>query len=243
MPTLSVVIPIYNERDTWRQLVRRVCEVTLPGIHMQLVLVDDASTDGTREQIQQFQREVSARPGGATTFVFLYHPANRGKGAGLRTGFAAATGEFVIVQDADLEYDPTQYPEVLAPLLEGRTKVVYGSRFTAGKPPHAAWLTYLANRFLTTLSNFTTGLGLSDMETCYKAYAREVLASVTIEQDRFGFEPEITAKVAAMGLRVTEVPIRYVGRTKAQGKKIGFKDGLNAIGCIWKYRPWGKRRA
>lgn len=244
MPTLSVVIPIYNERDTWHELVRRVCEVKLPEMDKQLVLIDDASIDGTREQIQTFEKETrtglfsgqwSSQPG--VSFLFLYHPQNRGKGAALRSGFAAATGDFVIVQDADLEYDPTQYPEILAPLLKDKVKVVYGSRFTAGKPNQAAWSSYLANRLLTAMSNWTTGLTITDMETCYKAFAREVVASVTIEQNRFGFEPEITAKVAAMGLQITEVPIRYFGRTKAQGKKIGFKDGFNAMSCIWKYRP------
>lgn len=237
---LSVVIPIYNELDLWRELVRRVSQVSLGDIGLQIILIDDASTDGTREQIQSFEqdrRAVEPETGRWIEYVVLYHSRNLGKGGALRTGFAAASGDFVIVQDADLEYDPEQYPEIITPLLEGRAKVVYGSRFFAGKPRHAATLNYLANRVLTAFSNWTTGLRLSDMETCYKAFRLEVIQSIRIEQERFGFEPEITAKVAAMGLAIVEVPVRYVGRSKAQGKKIGFSDGLEAMGCIWKYRP------
>ena len=243
---LSVVIPIYNELDTWRELVRRVSLAPLGDVGLQVILIDDASTDGSREQIQSFERELAQKGGriweapgaaGWIEHVVLYHPLNRGKGGALRTGFAAASGDFVLVQDADLEYDPAQYPQVLAPLLGGGAKVVYGNRFWAGKPHHAGTMNYLANLLLTALSNWTTGLRLSDMETCYKAFRLEVIQAVHIEQERFGFEPEVTAKIAAMGLAVVEVPVSYCGRTKAQGKKIGFWDGLETLGCIWKYRP------
>lgn len=242
-PTLlTVVIPVYNECHTWRELVSRVSRVELEGVNLQIILVDDGSTDGTREQLQSFERERTSADSGPTgepkiQLVVIYHARNAGKGAALRTGFAAAKGDCVIVQDADLEYDPADYPNILAPLLAGQAQVVYGSRFTRGKPEHSTWRHYLANRFLTRFSNWTTGLRLTDMETCYKAFRREVIQAIGIEQDRFGFEPEITAKIARMKLNIVEVPIRYVGRTKAEGKKIGLKDGLDAIKCIWKYRP------
>jgi len=235
MPTLSVVIPIYNERGTWRELVARVEEVDLGDVARQLVLVDDCSTDGTREQIQAFARR---RP----DVVVRFHPANAGKGAALRTGFAAATGDFVVVQDADLEYDPADFPALLQPLLSDQADVVYGSRFLHKPRDTGRRANYLANRVLTFLSNLTTGLGLTDMETCYKMFRREVLEGIRLEQDRFGFEPEITAKLAAAGVRVVERPIRYAPRTAEEGKKIGLKDGLEAIWCILKYRPRRGRR-
>ena len=227
--TLSVVIPCYNERDTWKQLVARVEAVDISPVRRQLVLVDDCSRDGTRAQLEEF---AAARPDA----VVRYHPVNRGKGAALRTGFAAATGDFVIVQDADLEYDPSDYPSLLAPLLAGEADAVYGSRFLV-KPVNVGYLrNYMANKFLTWLSNRMTGLKITDMETCYKMFRRAVLARIALEQDRFGFEPEVTAKVAALGVRVVERPIRYMPRTAAEGKKIEMKDGFNAIKCIWKYR-------
>lgn len=232
--TLSVVIPIYNERDTWRELLGRVEGVDLGQVRRQLVLVDDCSTDGTRQQLEAFAGE---RPDA----IVAFHPANAGKGAALRTGFAAATGDFVVVQDADLEYHPGDFPALLEPLLSGHADVVYGSRFLGERRPRGNWRNYLANRFLTALSNLTTGLRLTDMETCYKMFRREVLRQVELEQDRFGFEPEITAKLARMGVRIVERPIRYTPRTAEEGKKIGLKDGLEAIACILKYRP-GKRR-
>jgi glycosyltransferase involved in cell wall biosynthesis len=229
MPTLSIVIPIYNELDTWRTLLERVEAVDLGGVARQLILVDDCSRDGTREQLQRFAAE---RP----DVMVKFHDVNRGKGAALRTGFESATGDFVVVQDADLEYDPADYLKLLGPLLAGQTDVVYGSRFLV-PPPNKGYLrNYMANRFLTFLSNRATGLRLTDMETCYKMFRREVLARLSLEQDRFGFEPEITAKLAALGVRVVEVPIRYIPRTSQEGKKIKFSDGLNAISCIWKYR-------
>ena len=228
MAILSIVIPCYNERDTWRKLVERVEAVDLGGVGRQLVLVDDCSTDGTRQQLEEFARQ---RPDA----VVKFHAKNGGKGAALRTGFQAATGDFVIVQDADLEYDPNDYPALLAPLLAGEADVVYGSRFLAGGVK-GCLRNWLANKFLTWLSNRATGLKITDMETCYKMLRRDVLARIPLEQDRFGFEPELTARVAALGVRIVERPIRYMPRTAAEGKKIKAKDGLNAIKCIWKYR-------
>jgi glycosyltransferase involved in cell wall biosynthesis len=230
LPTLSIVIPIYNERDTWQKLVQRVEAVDLGAVKRQLVLVDDCSSDGTRAQLEEF---AASRPDA----VVKFHPVNAGKGAALRTGFASATGDFVIDQDADLEYDPADYPALLEPLLAGQADVVFGSRFLV-KPKEKGYAqNYLANKILTWLSNLTTGLHLTDMETCYKVFRREVLGRLKLEQDRFGFEPEVTAKLAALGVRIVERPIRYAPRTVAEGKKIKLKDGFNAIKCIWKYRP------
>lgn len=235
---LSIVIPVYNEFRTWRVLLQRVLDAKLPGLRKEILLVDDASTDGTTAQMRQFAAEVAVAgdPSGAV-FQVLFHEKNRGKGAALRTGFAAASGDFVLVQDADLEYDPSDYAVLVEPLVAGKADVVYGSRFLHGKPRHALLQSYLANRFLTALANWTTGQKLTDMETCYKAFCRPVLQGISLQQDRFGFEPEVTAKLAAAGVKILEVPITYSGRTKAEGKKIGFKDGLNAIRCILRYRP------
>ncbi len=234
--TLSIVIPVYNERDTWRDLLARVLAVDLGRWGRQVLLVDDGSTDGTREQLREF---ADAPPEGGTAagvdFRVVFHERNRGKGAALRTGFAAAGGDVVIIQDADLEYDPADYPRLLAPVAAGEADVVYGSRFRAGRSRKGYLKNYLANRFLTALSNLTTGLGLTDMETCYKVFRRGVIQSVRLEQDRFGFEPEVTAKVAKLGVRVREVPIAYHARTHEEGKKIGWRDGLKAIWCILKY--------
>ena len=241
---LSVVIPVYNELDTWRDLLSRVEGVDLRGMGRQIILVDDGSTDGTREQLEEFARQCSERPGsaaaGGADRQVIFHARNQGKGAALRTGFAAAAGDIVIVQDADLEYDPDDYPRVLEPILQGRADVVYGSRFPAGGSRKGYLKNYLANKFLTWLSNATTGLKLTDMETCYKAFRREVIQGVRLEQNRFGFEPEVTAKVAKLGARVCEVPISYSARTHTEGKKIGWKDGVKAIWCILKY---GLRKA
>jgi len=233
---LSVVIPVYNELNTWRELLRRVEAVDLSarGVSKQIILVNDASNDGTSEQLEGWWRGLADTTG--TAYKLIRHEHNRGKGAALRSGFAAADGQIVIVQDADLEYDPQEYPTLIAPILDGSADVVYGSRFRRGKPRQAMWRAYIANRVLTFLSNRITHLGLTDMETCYKVFRREVLARVTIEHDRFDFEPEITAKVAGLKVRVVEVPISYHGRTKGEGKKIGFKDGVAALRCIWRYR-------
>ena len=226
--TLSVVIPVYNERDTVLAIVRRVQSVDLGEVDKQLIVVDDGSTDGTREALRELEDEEDVS--------VLYHARNQGKGAALRTGFGAATGDFVIVQDADLEYDPCEYPRLLAPLIDGRADVVYGSRFAGGQCHRVLYYWhYLGNRLLTMLSNAFTNLNLTDMETCYKAFRHEILQSITIREDRFGFEPEITAKVAALRCRIYEVGISYAGRRYEEGKKIGWRDGLRALWCIVKY--------
>lgn len=221
---LSVVIPVYNERETIRELYERVQAVP---IDKEILLVDDFSTDGTREIVRELA--------GDTTRVFL-HDRNRGKGAALRTGFRNARGNIVIVQDADLEYDPAQYPKLLQPILDGKADVVYGSRFVTGDYRRVLLFWHMVgNRFLTLLSNMLTNLNLTDMETCYKVFRREVLQKIVLEEDRFGFEPEITAKVAKLNVRIYEVGISYAGRTYDEGKKIGWKDGVSALRCILKY--------
>ncbi len=229
---LSVIIPVYDEEATVEDLLGRVRAVELPGVEREIVVVDDASTDSTPEILARLARE----GGGAGNLRVLSHRSNRGKGAALATGFRAATGDVVLVQDADLEYDPGEYPKLLAPIAEGHADVVYGSRF-AGSEAHRVlyFWHYAGNRFLTLLSNAFTNLNLSDMETCYKAFRREVLEGLEIEEPRFGFEPEITAKVAAGRWRIYEVGISYHGRTYAEGKKIGWKDGVRAVWCILKY--------
>lgn len=232
---LTVVIPIYNEAGQWRELLERVRQVELPGVVRQFILIDDGSSDGTRRELADFSAEHEGiAPQGEDEYLVLFHEQNRGKGAALRTGFEAAQGDIVIIQDADFEYDPNDYPRLLAPIIEGRSDVVYGSRFRDGC--RKGYLkNYLANMFLTRLSNLFTGLKITDMETCYKVFRREVLAGIELEQDRFGFEPEITAKLARMGIDVFEVPISYDARGHDEGKKIGWKDGLKAIWCILKY--------
>ncbi len=226
MHTVSVVIPCYNEAATLEQLIDAV--VAAPVERMEVILVDDGSIDGTRELIRDKLEERVTK--------VVYHERNRGKGAALRSGFAAASGDVVLVQDADLEYDPRDYPKLLAPILEGRADVVFGSRFAAGEPHRVLYFWHsVGNRLLTLLSNMLTDLNLTDMEVCYKAFRREVLRKITIEEDRFGFEPEITAKVARLGCRIYEVGVSYAGRTYAEGKKIGWRDGLRAIWCILKY--------
>jgi glycosyltransferase involved in cell wall biosynthesis len=225
---LSVVIPVYNERRTLRELIARVQSVRLP-LEKEIICVDDCSTDGTRDIL----RELTATQSNLRVF---FQPVNRGKGAALREGFRQATGDYVIVQDADLEYDPEDYPQMLAPLMEGKADVVFGSRFMGGRPHRVLYFWHsVGNRLLTLLSNMVSDLNLTDMETCYKAFRREVIQSIVLEQDRFGFEPEITIKVARRRLRVYEVGISYYGRTYEEGKKIGWKDGVQALWCIAKY--------
>ncbi|MBW1684961.1 MAG: glycosyltransferase family 2 protein [Deltaproteobacteria bacterium] len=226
MPNLSVVIPVYNEVDTIEQIVEAVRASEIDDL--EIILVDDGSTDGTRDVLRQKIEPKVAR--------VIWHERNQGKGAALRTGFAAASGDVVIVQDADLEYDPSEYPKLINPIVSGRADVVFGSRFVGGEPHRVLYFWhYVVNRFLTTLSNIFTNLNLTDMEVCYKVFRREILQEIRIEEDRFGFEPEITAKVAKLGCRIYEVGISYAGRTYGEGKKIGWRDGLHAIWCILKY--------
>jgi len=228
LPLLSVVIPCYNEADTIEEIVRAVASSPYPN--KEIIIVDDCSKDGTREKLKN---EIAQLP---IVAKVLYHGKNMGKGAALRTGFAAATGDIVIVQDADLEYDPVQYPLIIEPILQGKADVVFGSRFMGGQPHRVVYYWHrLGNGVLTLLSNMFTNLNLTDMETCYKAFRREVIQSITIEENRFGFEPEITAKVAKQRCRIYEVGISYYGRTYEEGKKIGWKDGVRALICIVKY--------
>jgi glycosyltransferase involved in cell wall biosynthesis len=225
---LSVVIPVYNESGTLEDLFRRVLEVDY-GCDLEIVIVDDASDDGSGELAESLTSQHA-------DVVCLRHQKNAGKGAAIRTGFARATGDIVIVQDADLEYDPREIPSLIELIRDDIADVVFGSRFLARGPHRVLYYqNYLANRMLTTLSNVLTNLNLTDMEVCYKAFRREVLASITIEEERFGFEPEITAKVAKSNWRIYEVPISYYGRTYEEGKKIGWKDGVRALYCILKY--------
>jgi glycosyltransferase involved in cell wall biosynthesis len=226
------VIPVFNEAATIRELISRVQTAPLPAkLEKEMIIVDDFSVDGTREILEEYGRDPN---GGCKVFC---HDRNRGKGAALRTGFAQTTGDIVLIQDADLEYDPRDYPRLLAPILEGRADVVYGSRFIGGDSKRVLFFWhYLGNRLLTTLSNMFTNLNLTDMETGYKVFPGETIRKIKIEEDRFGFEPEITSRVARMKLRIYEVGISYSGRTYEEGKKINWKDGLQAIWAILKYR-------
>jgi glycosyltransferase involved in cell wall biosynthesis len=223
---LSVVIPCYNEANTIMALL--VAVHSAPWQDKEVIVIDDCSTDGSRVVLQ------SLPPGLFDKLVL--HEKNAGKGAALRSGIAVATGDMVLIQDADLEYDPREYPHLLAPIVAGDADVVYGSRFIGPGPHRVLYFWHrLGNGFLTLLSNMCTNLNLTDMETCYKVFRRDLIQSLTIEEDRFGFEPEITAKIAKLGCRIYEVGITYRGRTYEQGKKIGWKDGVRAIYCIFKY--------
>jgi glycosyltransferase involved in cell wall biosynthesis len=226
---LSVVLPVYNEAATIAEIVARVRAVALP-VDLELIIVDDYSTDGTRHVLEELS--------GQSGVQVILHDRNRGKGAALRSGFASATGDIVLIQDADLEYDPEEYPRLIRPILDNRADVVFGSRFSGGECHRVLYFWhYLGNRFLTLLSNACTNLNLTDMETCYKAFRREIIQSLDLQEDRFGFEPEVTAKVAGLRCRIYEVGISYSGRTYEEGKKIGWRDGVRAIWCIVKYRP------
>jgi glycosyltransferase involved in cell wall biosynthesis len=226
LPELSVVIPCYNEASTIESILAAVRSSDVTDL--EIIIVDDGSVDGTREKL----RALADSPG----MKVIFHETNRGKGAALRSGFREATGEVVIVQDADLEYDPREYGKILAPIREGKADVVFGSRFAGGESHRVLYFWhYAANKLLTLVSNMFTNLNLTDMETCYKAFRRGVIQSIALREDRFGFEPEVTAKVARMGCRIYEVGISYSGRTYAEGKKIGWRDGLRALWCILKY--------
>jgi glycosyltransferase involved in cell wall biosynthesis len=223
---LSIVMPVYNERRTLHAVIERVLAVPLDT---ELICVDDGSSDGSREILSELQTRHS-------NLRVLLQPKNMGKGAALRRGIQEATGDFVIIQDADLEYDPADYPSLLDPLIQGKADVVYGSRFLGSRPHRVLYFWHsVGNRLLTLLSNCLTNINLSDMETCYKVFRREIIQAIPIEENRFGFEPEITVKVAKRHLRIYEVGISYWGRTYEEGKKIGWKDGFRALWCLLKY--------
>ena len=221
---LSVVVPVFNEKDTIEEVYNRIRAV---DIEKEIILVDDCSTDGTKEIISGLA---------ANDTKILFHDKNMGKGAALRTGFRKATGDLLVIQDADLEYDPSEYPKLVQPILEGRADVVYGSRFAGGEARRVLFFWHMiGNKFLTLLSNMFTNLNLTDMETCYKLFTRDIYTKINIEENRFGFEPEITAKIRKLNVRIYEVGISYSGRSYSEGKKVGWQDGFSALRCILKY--------
>ena len=238
---LSVVVPVYNEESTVAALLERVVLAPLPDAvrQLELVVVEDGSADATWQRVEAFAPPPRA-DGLTVELRRLRHERNRGKGAALRTGFGAATGDILLIQDADLEYDPRQYPSLLAPILDGDADVVYGSRFLGGPHRVLFFWHYLGNQLLTLLSNIFTDLNVTDMETCYKVFTRAVRDRLRLTADRFGFEPEFTARVARLQVRIYEVPISYHGRTYAEGKKIGWRDGVSAIWSILKFNTWGR---
>ena len=223
---ISVVIPVYNEIDTIEEILARVDKV---AIKKEIIVIDDLSIDGTRERLKKIVADKE-------NVKVIYHNRNKGKGAALRTGFESVTGDIVIIQDADLEYDPNEYPKLLEPISDGRADVVYGSRFIGGPHRVLFFWHYVGNKLLTLISNALTNLNLTDMETCYKVFKSQILKDINLKSNRFGFEPEFTAKVSKMRLRIYEVPISYSGRTYSEGKKITWKDGIVALCLIFWYR-------
>ena len=232
MPTLSVIIPVYNEGKTITKILDKLQQVQLiAGLQKEIILVNDASFDDSKEVILAYQSTVNP------SLKYFEHPVNRGKGAALHTGIAQASGDYLIIQDADLEYDPNEFNILLRPILEGHADVVYGSRFMGGKPHRILFFWHsIGNKILTFISNAFTNLNLTDMETCYKMFRTDLIKSLDLKENRFGFEPEVTAKIARIpNIRIYEVGISYYGRTYAEGKKINWKDGFRAIYCILKY--------
>jgi len=223
---LSVIIPVYNEKNTIEEIIHRVLNVEI-GLEKEIIIVDDCSQDGTREILEGLNQP---------NIKVYFHSKNQGKGAALQTGFSKAEGDIILIQDADLEYDPREYPILLEPILDGRADAVYGSRFLGGPHRVLFFWHYIGNRLLTTFSNMLSNLNLTDMETCYKAFKREVLNKITVKSKRFGFEPEITTKLAKLKCKIYEVPISYSGRDYNEGKKVGWKDGIAAIFHILRFK-------
>ena len=224
---LSIIIPVYNEKDLVIDVLKKVNSIDLNGVEKEIIVIDDCSTDGTREILKESGKQYASK--------ILYHEVNQGKGAALKTGFSEITGNIAIVQDADFEYDPMEISDVIKPILDGNADVVYGSRFL-NKEYKGYKQNQLANKILTGLSNMMTGLKVTDMETCYKAFPADFIKNIDIKEKRFGFEPEITAKIARAKMKLVEVPISYYPRTKEEGKKINMKDGIRALYCIARYR-------